>query len=153
VAVFEDVRNPKLLTRAQEVFDPDPPYGCSLLVIFTSGDEAVVSAYSNLNPPPSGLPPIGLRPLSGQDVLALITERWAQSQAFGTQPFHEDSVTRAFGLKKWPLRRAVRALEFILERKGEALGPGQNWPDDRSLAIDRGDIFESVTEFDVTHPL
>lgn len=154
VAIFENVQNPLMFTFAQAVFDPpgDPPPDI-VLVIFTTSAADYRNEFQKLNPKPSGLPPIELRPLSGPDVLEFISQRWKQVEAPLPHPFDGQAVVEAFNVAKYPVGRVVKALEYILDMKIENLKPGEScWPHDESLRVNEADIYRYLYRFDKTTP-
>jgi hypothetical protein len=153
VAIFENVVNPQIFTIVQEVFDdPYAPLPAIALVIFTTTEKDIRKDFKRLNPRPSGLPPIELRVLTGEEVLEFIKQRWKQVQPTSPQPFEEQAVVGAFDQVKYPFQSVVRALEYIFNRKIETLQPGGDWPNDQPLKLDRGDIFQFLFEFYHKYP-
>ncbi|HEV2800390.1 MAG TPA: hypothetical protein VGW12_07835 [Pyrinomonadaceae bacterium] len=154
VAIFENVVNPKLFTFAQEVLvPPDDPHKENVVVIFTTSDESMNSDFLKLNPMPMGLPPIKLRHLTGDDVFSLILQRWRQFNPASPPPFDEDMVKRVFSIKPYPIRRAVKALEFMMLKKIERIEKGEScWPEDNSLKLEPGEIAEFLLRFEAEFP-
>lgn len=151
VAVFENVKNAELFELVRSVFDPDleqalPDFP---LIIFTSSDEDVSNRFGNLNPKPVGPAPIRLRALKGEDVLNFIDQKWRSTSICPDHPFDTKSIVRAFDYKQYPLKRAIEALNSILEEKVKNLPPaGDDWPADDRLRIQGEEIAMALLSFD-----
>jgi hypothetical protein len=148
IAIFENVKNAQLFPLVQDVFDPvnialpDPP-----LVIFTTSDAMVSDAFLSLARRPLGPGRIDLRELDGNDVLGFLSQRWAQTSDRQPHPFDSDAIIEAFGAQKYPLKRAIEALNYILEEKLKRIPNRGDWPGDNSLAIDGQEIAMSLLRF------
>jgi hypothetical protein len=148
VAVFEEVQNAELFPLVQDVFDPanvelpDPP-----LVIFTTTSASISDAFANLRRKPTGPGRINLRETSGQDILEFLARRWEQTSQYQPHPFDDQTIVYAFEKARFPLKRAVEALHYILEEKARTIAEGDNWPNDRTLAIGRDQIALSLFGF------
>ena len=150
VAIFENVVNPQIFTLVREVFDdPDAPLPDIALAIFTTKIKNLYEDFEKINP---RFPSIGLRVLTGKEVLEFISQRWEQVQAHSPQPFDDHAVKDAFNTAQYPFRRVVDALEYILNQKIKNLKPGGDWPTDKSLKLSRGEFFEFFFEFKCKYP-
>ena len=150
VAIFENVVNPKIFTLVRDVFDdPDAPLPDVALVIFTTKNKNLYEDFEKLN---LRFPSIGLRVLTGKDVLKFISQRWAQVQAHLPQPFEDQAVENAFNQAQYPFQRVIDALEYIFNQKIKNLKPGGDWPTDKSLKLTRSEIFEFLLGFSYKYP-
>jgi hypothetical protein len=149
IAIFENVKNPQLFEIVRSVFDPQLPKPLPdfPLVIFTSSDETVSNSFGNLNPRPAGPDPIKLRALTGKDVLTFITEKWTRATKSQPQPFDSNAIVEFFEIPRFPLKRAIEALNSIFEEKLKTLPDGDDWPTDTRLAIANNEIAAALIRF------
>ncbi len=154
IAIFENVVNHLIFTPARNIFSPSEgqfPYPSPLLVIFTTGDMNVLEEFKQPFMRPHGYS-VSLDSLSGEDVASLIDQRWKQIQnnTHTYHPFDEQAIKNVFDIHKYPIRRALDALEFILQEKVEQVRDSKDsWPHD-SLKIKSEDIYLNFIKFNKT---
>ena len=144
VCVFDRVVNHKIFALANDVFGGLGDES-SLLVIFTTADARIEDEFRLSKLPNRTL--ISLDTLSGKDVAELVDQRWRQLLPGMDHPFDKNSIEKVFSFEKYPMSRALSALEFILKEKIDSIkGSNSKWPDP-SLIINETEIAYAMINF------
>jgi predicted ATPase len=143
VAIFEQVRNPKIFTLAAQIFNQvGEHFKNKVMVIFTTSEENLKKDFENLGSL-TAMPPIVLRSLQSEEIYNFIVERWKQFKPDVPPPFDEDVKAVLHGIKPSPMKNVIKTIKYFLDKKIESLGKIEgNWPDNESLKIKRGEVAE-----------
>jgi hypothetical protein len=90
---------------------------------------------------------VRLTELTGEDVRALVQEKWKECTTGPPSPFPDTGLEQAFDQPRRPLREVLALVEMLLVNKID-LGQEERWPDCERLRFTDEELRDLVAYYD-----